>query len=215
LREIKQPTGTHVASKDAEDEEKAYNTYMSRSPARERTMLSIAHHHQPQEYNYTFDQYQHNHNFVPQPPPRQPPYQQALYVQLPYRPMPHRVHPPTPQPIQASPQALPLYNSGPMAVSSSGHAMSVPVSAPPASQDASVAQALEIARESLDGAQDPTVSKILEQALARIWGKVQAQPDSYVMSRDEYSVFNYFQSRFHGDNTAILARRRYWNNLSA
>ncbi|PHH71138.1 hypothetical protein CDD83_5265 [Cordyceps sp. RAO-2017] len=69
-------------------------------------------------------------------------------------------------------------------------------------QEAAVAQALEIARESPDGASDPTVSKILEHALAHAWGKVKAQPESYVMTRDEFAVFNFFQHRFVGDSTA-------------
>ncbi|KAH7148744.1 hypothetical protein EDB81DRAFT_883148 [Dactylonectria macrodidyma] len=82
-------------------------------------------------------------------------------------------------------------------------------------QDASVAQALEIARESPDGSSDPTISKILEGALAQIWGKVQAHPNSYVMTRDEFAVFNFFQHRFAGDKTAVNARRRYWDNARA
>jgi hypothetical protein len=86
---------------------------------------------------------------------------------------------------------------------------------PHAQQDAAVAQALEIARESPDGAQDPTVSKILEQALSEIWSKVQAHPSSYVMSRDEFAVFNFFQHRFVGNNTAVLARKRFWDHCHA
>ncbi|KPM46271.1 hypothetical protein AK830_g394 [Neonectria ditissima] len=82
-------------------------------------------------------------------------------------------------------------------------------------QDASVAQALEIARESPDGSSDPTISKILEGALAQIWGKVQAHPNSYVMTRDEFAVFNFFQHRFTGDKTAVSARKRYWDNARA
>ncbi|KAK7943727.1 uncharacterized protein PG986_012840 [Apiospora aurea] len=77
-----------------------------------------------------------------------------------------------------------------------------------------VAQALEIARESPDGAKDPVVSSILENALVQIWNKVQAQPDSYVMSRDEFAVFNFFQYRFIGNKVAIAARKRYWDNTT-
>jgi hypothetical protein len=87
--------------------------------------------------------------------------------------------------------------------------------APPSQQDATVAQALEIARESPDGAQDPTVSKILEQALASIWAKIQAEPGSYAMTRDEFAVFNFFQYRFAGNRTAIMARKRYWDQIRA
>ncbi|KAM0287510.1 hypothetical protein ACHAQH_000464 [Verticillium albo-atrum] len=79
---------------------------------------------------------------------------------------------------------------------------------------ASVAQALEIARESPDGASDATVSNILETALELTWSKITAQPTSYVMSRDEFAVFNYFQHRFVGNRTATEARSRYWDNLT-
>ncbi|WYZ41549.1 hypothetical protein EsH8_V_000444 [Colletotrichum jinshuiense] len=80
---------------------------------------------------------------------------------------------------------------------------------------ASVAQALEIARESPDGASDPTVSSILESAISQIWAKVAAQPESYVMNRDEFAVFNYFQHRFTGNKVAMAARKRYWDNARA
>jgi hypothetical protein len=76
-----------------------------------------------------------------------------------------------------------------------------------------VAQALEIARESPEGAKDPTVSNILETALTQIWNKVQTQPDTYVMSRDEFAVFNFFQHRFKGNKVAMAARKRYWDNF--
>lgn len=78
-----------------------------------------------------------------------------------------------------------------------------------------VMQALEIARESEDGgAGDSYIAKTLDQALDNIWDKVKAQPDSYIMSDDEYSLFNYFQHRFIGNDMAVLARRRYWDNTT-
>jgi hypothetical protein len=76
-----------------------------------------------------------------------------------------------------------------------------------------IAQALEFARDSPEGAQDPTVATILETALADIWRKIEAQPTSYVMTRDEFAVFNYFQDRFAGQQLATAARRRYWDHL--
>lgn len=82
-------------------------------------------------------------------------------------------------------------------------------------QDTNVAQALEIARESPDGARDPTISSILESALSQIWGRVLAAPDSYVMTTDEFAVFNFFQYRFTGNKVAIAARKRYWDNTRA
>ena len=74
-----------------------------------------------------------------------------------------------------------------------------------------VTQALEIARDSPEGAQDPDVARVLETALSEIWGKIQTQPNSYVMTRDEFAVFNYFQARFEGHELAVSARRRYWD----
>lgn len=81
------------------------------------------------------------------------------------------------------------------------------------SQNITVAQALEIARDSAEGAQDPTVLYILEAAITDIWGKIQAYPSSYVMTRDEFAIFNYFQGRFEGERLATAAKKRYWDHL--
>ncbi|KID81865.1 hypothetical protein MGU_10814 [Metarhizium guizhouense ARSEF 977] len=97
--------------------------------------------------------------------------------------------------------------------------MSVARSGSPAlgkySQEASAAQALEIARENIDGASGSSVAKILENALSQIWGKIQDQPSSYIMTRHEFSIFNFFQHRFIGVNDAVEARKRYWDNYCA
>ncbi|KAL7940566.1 hypothetical protein V8C42DRAFT_356154 [Trichoderma barbatum] len=66
-----------------------------------------------------------------------------------------------------------------------------------------------------DGASDPTISRILDSALSHIWDKVQAQPDLYIVTRDEFAVFNFFQHRFIGDRMAITARKRYWHYTKA
>jgi hypothetical protein len=76
----------------------------------------------------------------------------------------------------------------------------------------SVMQALEVARDSPEGAQDPSIKRILETALAGIWARIQAQPSSYVMTRDEFAVFNFYQDRFQGQRLAIAARKRYWDS---
>lgn len=83
---------------------------------------------------------------------------------------------------------------------------------PLAPDDHRVAQALEIARDSPEGSKDPSVSSILETALAQIWFNIHTQPDMYVMSRDEFAVFNFFQHRFVGNSLATAARKRYWDN---
>lgn len=82
-------------------------------------------------------------------------------------------------------------------------------------QVTTVADALEAARESFEGAQDPNIVNILECAIASIWGKIEALPTSYVMTRDEFAVFNYFQTRFEGRQLAVAARKRYWDHQEA
>lgn len=78
-----------------------------------------------------------------------------------------------------------------------------------------VAEALEIARDSPDGARDPVVSGILESALTQLWDRVTAQPETYVMSTGEFAVFNFYQHRFVGNKLAVAARRRFWDNTHA
>ncbi|KAH8754823.1 hypothetical protein F5883DRAFT_397348, partial [Diaporthe sp. PMI_573] len=78
-----------------------------------------------------------------------------------------------------------------------------------------VAEALEIARYSSDGARDPVISSILESALTQLWDRSTAQHESYVMSTGEFAVFNFYQHRFVGNKLAFAARRRFWDNTRA
>lgn len=78
-----------------------------------------------------------------------------------------------------------------------------------------VIQALEIARESPEAAAHGIIGDMLEAALAGIWARVEADPFGYVMSRDEFAIFNYYQDRFRNNAVATRARKRYWDNLSA
>jgi len=76
-------------------------------------------------------------------------------------------------------------------------------------------RALEIVRESPDAYQDRTLKKILDDAIRLIWRKIQAKPDSYIMTADEFSVFNFFQHLFRDEDREPLARAaraRYWDN---
>lgn len=72
-------------------------------------------------------------------------------------------------------------------------------------------QALDIARDSEEGADNAEVRRILEEALTRIWARVMADPENYILTVDEFSVFNYFQNRFKGDEVAVGARKRFWD----
>ncbi|CAG8972436.1 hypothetical protein HYALB_00001125 [Hymenoscyphus albidus] len=107
---------------------------------------------------------------------------------------------------------LPLFAQNPSILSSIATSMGG-VNGNSAQSSTTVPQALEIARDSEEGARDPTVVNVLETALASIWSKIEARPSTYVMTRDEFAVFNYFQHRFEGQQVATDARKRYWDNL--
>ncbi|OAX81389.1 hypothetical protein ACJ72_04269 [Emergomyces africanus] len=73
--------------------------------------------------------------------------------------------------------------------------------------------ALEEARNSEDGRIDSRITTILEAAIGELWRKVQVQPDSYILTRDEFALFNYFLDRFRGP-VAQRAVERYWNSCN-
>lgn len=74
-------------------------------------------------------------------------------------------------------------------------------------------RALEIARNGEDRALDPAVSAVLERAIGEIWQRIQTHPNTYVLSKDEFAVFNYFRSRFHSSEVARRAVARFWDNF--
>ncbi|KAI0412653.1 hypothetical protein F5X98DRAFT_379518 [Xylaria grammica] len=76
-----------------------------------------------------------------------------------------------------------------------------------------VIEALEIARDSPEAASHGVIRDLLELALEGIWHRILAD-DRYVMSRDEFAIFNFFQGRFRNSAVAMAARKRYWDNLS-
>ncbi|KAI9688479.1 MAG: hypothetical protein M1822_001428 [Bathelium mastoideum] len=79
-------------------------------------------------------------------------------------------------------------------------------------------RALDIARNS-EGSLDPTISNYLESQLANIWARILQQPDSYLMNKDELSLFNYYRARFDRNprDSAIsrAAIDRFWRHYHA
>jgi hypothetical protein len=71
--------------------------------------------------------------------------------------------------------------------------------------------AIDIARNS-EGELDPTVSAYLELALTDIWGRINLSPDTYIMTKDEFAVFNFYRARFQDNEVAEQAVARYWAN---
>lgn len=74
-----------------------------------------------------------------------------------------------------------------------------------------VAEALELARDTPEGAADTKVREMLDAEMARIWASIEAEPKTYVMTRDEFAVFNYYGSKYVGNELAAEARGRYWS----
>lgn len=74
-----------------------------------------------------------------------------------------------------------------------------------------IPRALELARNT-EGGVDPNIKSYLEKALIEVWARLQAQPDSYVLSRDEFALFNYYRRRFEGSEVAQRAIQRFWDH---
>jgi len=74
-------------------------------------------------------------------------------------------------------------------------------------------------RDPFDSGRTPIISKVLEMAVRDIWRRIN-RDGSFVMSPDEYAVFNFFQTWFEGQDEAVRrtaqdARRRFWDVTSA
>ncbi|KAJ6036060.1 hypothetical protein N7540_000339 [Penicillium herquei] len=83
---------------------------------------------------------------------------------------------------------------------------------PDSSDQAAVRQALERARNCENGTVDTQTTMVLEAAITDLWSRLQAEPDTYVLNRDEFALFNYFLERFRGTTIAQRAVTRFWNN---
>ncbi|KAJ5622817.1 hypothetical protein N7490_011422 [Penicillium lividum] len=79
-----------------------------------------------------------------------------------------------------------------------------------------IRQALDRARTSELPVDDPT-SRILEVAITDLWARIQAEPDTIILSPDEFALFNYFLERFRATQPSITQGvvNRYWNSFHA
>lgn len=75
----------------------------------------------------------------------------------------------------------------------------------------SLAQAVYIAQNSAGGV-DQRLAQYLERKLSDVWGKLNAQPNSYIFPADEFALFNYYKSRFGDSELVRNATKRYWDN---
>jgi hypothetical protein len=77
---------------------------------------------------------------------------------------------------------------------------------------AEVARLLEEVRNAENGNPSPQAIAALERAMAALWSRITAQPDTYVMNRDEFAMFTYFRARYDSNPIAKRAVERFWNN---
>ncbi|KAJ6004083.1 hypothetical protein N7499_000147 [Penicillium canescens] len=83
------------------------------------------------------------------------------------------------------------------------------MSNPPLSRSwVEIRQALEHARDCRD---DPPTRALLNTVMAELWARMQAQPDSYLLSSDEFALFNLYRDEYTGP-VAQAAVARFWNN---
>lgn len=82
-----------------------------------------------------------------------------------------------------------------------------------ASNQMTVANALAIAKENQNGQIPVAVTHVLERSIGDIWRRIQAQPSTYVMTKDEYAVFLYYRTRYDNNAMAQQAIARFWNHF--
>lgn len=75
-----------------------------------------------------------------------------------------------------------------------------------------VTKALEVAKEHQPGQVPPAAATLLERHISDIWPRIQAHPTTYVMTKEQFAVFNYYRSRYDNNAVAQQAVTRFWNN---
>ena len=73
-----------------------------------------------------------------------------------------------------------------------------------------VPEALVIVKQHQHGEIDPGVTSFLAGRAHEIWQNIQAQPSTYVLTREEFAVFTYYRGLFGHDPVAQQAVQRFW-----
>ncbi len=72
----------------------------------------------------------------------------------------------------------------------------------------SVPEALQIAK--YNNGVPPAIPALVEDVFNDLWRRIQAQPADYVMTKEEFAVFNYYRSRLSNDSMIQNAISRFW-----
>jgi hypothetical protein len=74
-----------------------------------------------------------------------------------------------------------------------------------------IQRALGIARNSEEPIES-ACQDFLEQNLREIWIRIEAEPDTYILTKDEFALFNYYRYRIKSSLVAQSAIKRFWDN---
>ena len=73
--------------------------------------------------------------------------------------------------------------------------------------------ALEIARGvDADDDIDIFITSYLNQQVRMLWERLMAEPDAYVLDKDEFALFNFFIYRYKDSLVTEAAISRFWNH---
>ena len=81
----------------------------------------------------------------------------------------------------------------------------------PTTPSLTVTEALEIAKANNNV--PAAVTQKLESTNTKVWRKIKADPDEYVMDKDEYAVLNYYQERYKNEPLYKPAVARFWESF--
>lgn len=76
-----------------------------------------------------------------------------------------------------------------------------------------LARALEMVRNNESEDIHQSVNTTLQKAIDDIWRRIHAAPDTYIMTKQEFAVFNYFRPRFADSEVTRRAVERFWNHF--
>jgi hypothetical protein len=79
--------------------------------------------------------------------------------------------------------------------------------------DLTIQKALDVARNSEEPI-DPTLLEFLEGQLREIWDHIEAEPESYILNKDEFALFNFYRHRAPSSVLAQAAVRRFWDSYT-
>ena len=78
--------------------------------------------------------------------------------------------------------------------------------------EATIRRYLQLVRDNPSGHVSRSVMDALRREFNEIWRKIQASPDSYLMTELEFAIFTFFVAEVPNERIAQRARRRYWDS---